>query len=82
MSCNRIVVSTSRCGRDNPGSNPGYSNCFILNPFNAIFEALIFQFHFFPFDHEFQGRNQIPRKWTAEKLQEREFELSQFRTKN
>ena len=24
-SCNRIVVSTSRCGRDNPGSNPGYS---------------------------------------------------------
>ena len=27
-SCNRIVVSTSRCGRDNPGSNPGYSNIF------------------------------------------------------
>ena len=32
--CNRIVVSTSRCGRDNPGSNPGYSTfyfeiCFI-----------------------------------------------------
>ena len=25
LSCNRIVVSTSRCGRDNPGSNPGYS---------------------------------------------------------
>ena len=24
----RIVVSTSRCGRDNPGSNPGYSNLF------------------------------------------------------
>ena len=23
QSCNRIVVSTSRCGRDNPGSNPG-----------------------------------------------------------
>ena len=54
MSCNRIVVSTSRCGRDNPGSNPGYSNCFILNPFNAIFEALIFHFHFFLFDHEFR----------------------------
>ena len=33
MSCNRIVVSTSRCGRDNPGSNPGYSICFILNLF-------------------------------------------------
>ena len=31
MSCNRIVVSTSRCGRDNPGSNPGYSIFF--NPF-------------------------------------------------
>ena len=29
-SCNRIVVSTSRCGRDNPGSNPGYSKFFIL----------------------------------------------------
>ena len=57
MSCNRIVVSTSRCGRDNPGSNPGYSNCFILNPLNAIFEALIFQFHFLPFDHQFQDRN-------------------------
>ena len=27
-SCNRIVVSTSRCGRDNPGSNPGYSILF------------------------------------------------------
>ena len=27
-SCNRIVVSTSRCGRDNPGSNPGYSKSF------------------------------------------------------
>src|SRR6218665_2165149 len=23
----RIVVSTSRCGRDNPGSNPGHGNC-------------------------------------------------------
>ena len=32
--CNRIVVSTSRCGRDNPGSNPGYSTfwlCRILS---------------------------------------------------
>ena len=28
LSCNRIVVSTSRCGRDNPGSNPGYSILF------------------------------------------------------
>ena len=23
----RIVVSTSRCGRDNPGSNPGHGKC-------------------------------------------------------
>ena len=23
----RIVVSTSRCGRDNPGSNPGHGIC-------------------------------------------------------
>ena len=29
-SCNRIVVSTSRCGRDNPGSNPGYSILFLF----------------------------------------------------
>ena len=28
--CNRIVVSTSRCGRDNPRSNPGYSIFFDL----------------------------------------------------
>uniref|UniRef100_H2XKD2 Uncharacterized protein n=1 Tax=Ciona intestinalis TaxID=7719 RepID=H2XKD2_CIOIN len=27
QSCDRIVVSTSRCGRDNPGSNPGHSIC-------------------------------------------------------
>ena len=34
-SCNRIVVSTSRCGRDNPGSNPGYSIIFfqVVRPF-------------------------------------------------
>ena len=32
-SCNRIVVSTSRCGRDNPGSNPGYSILFSLLAF-------------------------------------------------
>ena len=30
-SCNRIVVSTSRCGRDNPGSNPGYSKSFEID---------------------------------------------------
>ena len=24
LSRDRIVVSTSRCGRDNPGSNPGH----------------------------------------------------------
>ena len=39
----RIVVSTSRCGRDNPGSNPGHGInrsqaysifvCFLLNIF-------------------------------------------------
>ena len=26
----RIVVSTSRCGRDNPGSNPGHGRKFQL----------------------------------------------------
>ena len=25
---NRIVVSTLRCGRSNPGSNPGYGRIF------------------------------------------------------
>ena len=35
QSCNRIVVSTSRCGRDNPGSNPGYSNVFNFSPRNS-----------------------------------------------
>ena len=34
-SCNRTVVSTSCCGRDNPGSNPGYSNYFRI--FSTIF---------------------------------------------
>ena len=24
----RIVVSTLRCGRNNPGSNPGHGTCF------------------------------------------------------
>ncbi|CAK8682875.1 unnamed protein product [Clavelina lepadiformis] len=27
-SCDRIVVSTPRCGRGNPGSNPGNSRFF------------------------------------------------------
>ena len=26
------MVSTSRCGRDNPGSNPGYSKFFCVSP--------------------------------------------------
>ena len=34
--CNRIVVSTSRCGRDNPGSNPGYSTCLLLQYKNLL----------------------------------------------
>ena len=31
MRRDRIVVSTSRCGRDNPGSNPGHGNAFICH---------------------------------------------------
>ena len=27
----RIVVSTSRCGRDNPGSNPGHGSPFFCS---------------------------------------------------
>ena len=34
----RIVVSTSRCGRDNPGSNPGHGITFF---FIAFFSKII-----------------------------------------
>ena len=29
-SCDRLVVRTLRCGRSNPGSNPGHGNIFSL----------------------------------------------------
>ena len=31
VSRDRIVVSTSRCGRDNPGSNPGHGKVYTLH---------------------------------------------------
>ena len=35
----RIVVSTSRCGRDNPGSNPGHGRgCVVsITPLATLF---------------------------------------------
>ena len=36
LSCNRIVVSTSRCGRDNPGSNPGYSIFYTTDEYTQV----------------------------------------------
>ena len=47
--CNRIVVSTSRCGRDNPGSNPGYSilfGCAGTTP-NMSFTRFLISFNFY-----------------------------------
>ena len=40
----RIVVSTSRCGRDNPGSNPGHGKMifFWCDLSNIHFVVLIF----------------------------------------
>ena len=46
----RIVVSTSRCGRDNPGSNPGHGigQFFVLRVIVdfKILNCLLFQFFF------------------------------------
>ena len=33
MRRNRIVVSTSRCGRDNPGSNPSRQRFYVMAEF-------------------------------------------------
>ena len=50
----RIVVSTSRCGRDNPGSNPGHgiSSCGVsvmaqLSRFFSLFFLCEYIFFFF-----------------------------------
>ena len=39
-SCDSIVVSTLRCGRKNPGSNPGHSRIFFF--FRYLFFMNIF----------------------------------------
>ncbi len=44
---NRIVVSTLRCGRSNPGSNPGYGKeCFFSNNLKIYFLKSITVFLF------------------------------------
>ena len=42
----RIVVSTLRCGRNNPGSNPGHGTFFLLC--STIYFFLFVNFYFFP----------------------------------
>ena len=48
----RIVVSTLRCGRNNPGSNPGHGTLYVkLSSFFSFFSLFFFKsFHFFPND--------------------------------
>ena len=42
----RIVVSTLRCGRNNPGSNPGHGTFFLTMQY---YQFLLFvNFYFFP----------------------------------
>ena len=41
----RIVVSTLRCGRSNPGSNPGHGNSEVFF-FYEYFKNILFRFHF------------------------------------
>ena len=46
----RIVVSTSRCGRDNPGSNPGHGKCCDRRCHGTVelcFFFLLFSFLFY-----------------------------------
>ena len=38
----RIVVSTSRCGRDNPGSNPGHGKQLCSVAVTALWANLFF----------------------------------------
>ena len=40
----RIVVSTSRCGRDNPGSNPGHGSADVYS--GSLFYIFLCYFHF------------------------------------
>ena len=47
-SCDRLVVRTLRCGRSNPGSNPGHSTLFFLFFF-------FFSSHLVPRVHENQS---------------------------
>ena len=58
----RIVVSTSRCGRDNPGSNPGHGMPALLHLHNGpsyLFVVVVAQnkagkadtFHFLKLAH-------------------------------
>ena len=41
--CDRLVVRTLRCGRNNPGSNPGHGmNCFHIYLLYFVMNLIIF----------------------------------------
>ena len=56
----RIVVSTSRCGRDNPGSNPGHgSGCAVAVTAEDAFFPDVFFKRVKPFNFSFLYVNEM-----------------------
>ena len=41
----RLVVRTLRCGRSNPGSNPGHGSDIFVSPFKVLFKSSTIVFH-------------------------------------
>ena len=48
----RIVVSTSRCGRDNPGSNPGHAVVVIVAVMAQLIKFFFLLFFLLPCHRE------------------------------
>ena len=51
VSRDRLVVRTLRCGRNNPGSNPGHGNFFLLFP-SPLLNTIIHTAFFFKGKHD------------------------------